>query len=201
MFFHFSHGDSPSADFCLATDKIMPENPYIHPMWTGSKYETKLRSEIQSSTVLKFAVLVFRTCAAKFAVDECAADELAVYPICVVGIGIHKHAVLKPAIHYNIAPIVVLVGFAAQRGTSVYTETEELNVIENTVHHAAVPSYHALEFHVNDIEVYQLELLDFCHSEVAMCVFHYITPVKSFIYFSADPFVIQTYSVLFSVGV
>ena len=23
-------GDSPSADFCLATDKIMPENPYIH---------------------------------------------------------------------------------------------------------------------------------------------------------------------------
>jgi len=26
-----------SADFCLATDKIMPENPYIHPMWTGSK--------------------------------------------------------------------------------------------------------------------------------------------------------------------
>jgi len=29
-------GDSPSADFCLATDKIMPENPYIHPMWTGS---------------------------------------------------------------------------------------------------------------------------------------------------------------------
>ena len=28
--------DSPSADFCFVTDKIMPENPYIHPMWTGS---------------------------------------------------------------------------------------------------------------------------------------------------------------------
>ena len=24
--------------FCLVTDKIMPENPYIHPMWTGSKF-------------------------------------------------------------------------------------------------------------------------------------------------------------------
>ena len=34
-------GDSPSSDFCLATDKIMPENPYIHPMWTGSKKEYK----------------------------------------------------------------------------------------------------------------------------------------------------------------
>ena len=30
-------GDSLSADFCLVTDKIMPDNPYIHPMWTGSK--------------------------------------------------------------------------------------------------------------------------------------------------------------------
>jgi len=30
-------GDSPSADFCLVTDKIMPDNPYIHPMWTGSE--------------------------------------------------------------------------------------------------------------------------------------------------------------------
>jgi hypothetical protein len=32
------NGDSPSADFCLATDKIMPENPYIHPMWKGSYF-------------------------------------------------------------------------------------------------------------------------------------------------------------------
>jgi len=33
-------GDSPSADFCLVTDKIMPDNPYIHPMWTGSYRKT-----------------------------------------------------------------------------------------------------------------------------------------------------------------
>jgi hypothetical protein len=37
-------GDSPSADFCLATDKIMPENPYIHPMWTGSKRQQQKKN-------------------------------------------------------------------------------------------------------------------------------------------------------------
>ena len=35
-------GDSLSADFCLVTDKIMPENPHIHPMWTGSKQKEML---------------------------------------------------------------------------------------------------------------------------------------------------------------
>ena len=69
----------------------------------------KSRPEIQGRIVLKFAVFVLRTGAAKFAVNKSAADELAVYPICMLSIRIHKHTVLEPAIHYDIALIVVLI--------------------------------------------------------------------------------------------
>jgi len=49
-------GDSPSADFCLVTDKIMPENPHIHPMWTGSKKGTKRNGKGGSPYKLIFII-------------------------------------------------------------------------------------------------------------------------------------------------
>ena len=43
-------------------------------------------SDIHSGIVFKLAVLILRACTAKLTVDESAVDELAVYPVRVIGV-------------------------------------------------------------------------------------------------------------------
>ena len=84
--------------------------------------------------------------------------------------------------------IVVLVCVIRIRWLTIYTETEELHIFESAVHHTAVFSNHPLKLHINDIKIDKIELSDLCHSDIAVCIFHYITPEKGLIHISADPF-------------
>ena len=152
-------------------------------------YVNTLCSQIDGIVVLEGAVHVLRTRTAELTVDEGAADELTVYPVRMICIRIHENAVLEPAVQNDITVIVVLVCVIRIRWLTIYTETEETDVFESTVHNTAVFSYHPLKLHINDIEIDKIELSDFCHSDIAFCVFHDITPVKRLIHIPADPFV------------
>lgn len=165
------------------------------------KYVNTLCSHIDGLVVLEGAIPVFRTRTAKFTVDEGAVYELAVYPVRMICIRIHEHAVLKPAIHHDITVIVVLVFVIRIRWLTIYTETEELHIFESTVHHTAVFSNHTFKLHIDDIEIDKIELSDFCHSDIGFCIFHDITSVKRIIHIPADPLMRPAYSVLFSVGI
>ena len=163
--------------------------PYVavSVLLSGSENEV-LRPEIHGSVAVECAVPELRTPAAQFTVDEGAVYELAVYPVRMICIRIHENTVLKPTVQNDITVIVVLVFVIRIRWLTIYTETEELHIFESTVHHTAVFSNHPLKLHINDIEIDKIELSDFCHSDIAFCVFHDITPVKGFIHIPADPF-------------
>ena len=152
------------------------------------KYVNTLCSQIDGIVILKGAIFELSTLATELTVDEGAVYELTVYPVRMICIRIHENTVLKPAIQYDITVIVVLVFVIRIRWLTIYTETEELHIFESAVHHTAVFSNHTFKLHIVDIEIDKIELSDFCHSDIAFCVFHDITPVKGLIHISANPF-------------
>ena len=110
-------------------------------------------SDIQSLIIFKLAVLVLRAGTVELTVYESAVDELAVYPVSVFGIGIHKNAVDKPAVQNYISIFMVFVFTVIESWFAVKTKAEELSIFKHSVHDTSMLYYHSLKLHIYDIEI------------------------------------------------